>query len=136
MATTAELPDGRVLEIHTDRIEITTLGSQPDPNWDYTDAAGHRHHRDSNGDVPTLRWVVDEPAYTVEEDGYLEEYPETGHHECPLCGEHVPPGMVVGPPFSRYVPGVTTFYLDGDEIDPDEAAALMEDLRASTQAGD
>lgn len=119
------LPDGRTLDAHSEPIETTDLGAKPDPDWVHVDAQGHEH-RYLDGQLPTLRYVVDEEDYTVEdEDGYPEEYPGSGHHECTTCGEHVTPGTGSASGWQTFIPGPVTYLLDGQPITKDHAEALV-----------
>ncbi len=96
---------GRSVDVSRDMIDVTSNVPYPDPDWRSTDASGHEHYRKDDG-YPTLRWIVDESAYSRVEHGFLEEYPEAGHYECSICGERITPGTKVDA-VRRYVPGPT-----------------------------
>lgn len=115
--------NGHTLEIHCEQIEVTSNVPYPDPNWRFTDTAGHEHAL-TDGGYPTLRWIVDVPEHTQMEDGYLEEYPEQGHYECASCGEEILPGTTVDMS-RRYIPGLIECYLDGQPITRAEAEAYI-----------
>jgi hypothetical protein len=105
------------LRIESEPIRFTTLGRPaPDPKWRYTDARGHKHHREAS-EWPTLRWVVDRTYWC---ETCLDEHGE-GHYECRKCGEHIEPGMVMEPPATKFIPGPKRYYLDGEEVTEDEA---------------
>lgn len=59
-----------------DYIDVTSH-DEPDPDWSYTDPAGHVHRYGRE----TTRYVVD--------DAGGDEYPARGHHECLQCGARV-----------------------------------------------
>ena len=85
--------------------------------WCYSDKAGHEHRWDGE-QLPTLRWVVDEPE-GIDSEG--EEWPEQGHWECALCDERVEPGYVVEYPAGSVVqiPGMQHYFIDGKEVTKD-----------------
>lgn len=111
-------------ECHVDRIEVTSCGSEPDPDWKYTDQQGHQHWYHKREDdpwdtYPTLTWITDIPA--------TEDCPRSGHYECAACGEEIGPGLRSTNPggMRQYVPGQATatlifrdgkIYCTGDEI--------------------
>lgn len=129
MSATYTLPDGSKLEMWSDPIEVTSNGPRPDPSWLHTDANGHEH-RWVDGELPSLRWVVDEEDYVVVEDGYPEEYPGSGHYECTQCFERVEPGMRGPSGFREFIPGPVHCTLDGQPISREDAQALIEEARA------
>jgi hypothetical protein len=69
--------------------------SERDPDWRYTDRAGHAHAYGPNFTLPTLWWHK-VPEY--DEDG--EEY-DAGYYQCLECGQKVTPGrrQPMGPPY-------------------------------------
>jgi hypothetical protein len=127
-AASLQLPDGRTLTVSSKEIETTSYLPRPDSGWSFTDAHGHEHQAvsedDNSVDYPTLRWVVDEKDYVVDEDGYPEEYPGSGHWECVTCGEHITPSTIGPSPWREFTPGPRSYYLDGQPISAEEARAL------------
>jgi hypothetical protein len=62
------LPSGVELSIHVQQVEVTSLGSRPDPAWTFTDALGHVHaYNKAARDYSTLTWIQDEEDYVVME---------------------------------------------------------------------
>jgi hypothetical protein len=113
------------LVVEMEFIEITSNSPRPDKGWRHTDAAGHEHHwRDG---YPTLARVVDR-VYWCADCG--DEHDET-HLECPLCHETVEPGMVGPPPYREFVPGRTSYRLDGRPVSETRAKEIVEAYRAS-----
>lgn len=116
MSTTVKI-DTWTLSYRSEPIEVTSFGPRRDPSWRHDDANGHLHVYDGNGGTPTLRWVVDEPGGTyVDDDGYVDEYPDEGHHECILCGDPVEPGMRGPSVFREFIPGPTYCTIESDAI--------------------
>jgi hypothetical protein len=107
----AQLPRGWTLSIETAQIEVPSFSARPNPKWKYIDAAGHDHQADSvlkSISYPTLHWVEDEVYWCPD---CCDEH-TNGHYECPLCKEHIVPGMAASV-YSDYVPGETTIRLVG-----------------------
>lgn len=118
MNGSVRLPDGRLLEYEQELIEVSSSLPQPDEDWTYTDRAGHEH-RYADG-YPTLTWIIDE-SYWCEDCG--DEHTE-GHYECPLCGEHITPGLRGPDLLSKYQPGRRSYYLDGELITKEQVQAI------------
>jgi hypothetical protein len=110
------------LRAETERIEVTSSLPYADKDWTYTDRHGHSHRYDRG--YPTLTWVVE---YTYWCDTCQDEHDE-GHYECPLCGEHITPGMAGPDRFRRYIPGMTRYYLNDEEISETEYRRLAEQI--------
>lgn len=110
--------DGSQLRIETEPIEITSLGSQPDKNWRYTDKAGHRHHWEDG--YPTLTTVV-EPPYWCED---CHDEHQDSHFECSLCGERIAPGVTCNP-WREFTVGRVNYYLDDEPITKERAEEIM-----------
>jgi hypothetical protein len=120
--STVRLPDGRVLEIEVDMIDVTSGLPQPDEGWTYTDHVGHPHRWD-NG-YPTLVLVIDETYWCTDcGDEHTDD-----HWECPLCGEEIKPGTRGPDLFRRYIPGLTSYSLDGEPITREQAMALAQQV--------
>ncbi len=101
------------LSVQVEQIEVTSDTPRLDPAWEYVDEEGHKHRYDADKRTPTLTWVVDEPGGVyVDSDGYPDDYPDEGHYECVICGEHITPGMRGPSLFREYVPGAVTATLD------------------------
>lgn len=120
-------PVPALFSMEVERIDISTLGhSEPDPTWEFTDAAGHFHAFDHEGELPTLvsRMHVepqeDEPdeiaeSTTADEaddwDEFGDSYPETRSH-CLLCDEVIQPRWnYIATPYHQYAPGRTEYRL-------------------------
>jgi hypothetical protein len=125
-------PDDRLWS-ETDRIDVTSNRPRPDPNWTYTDQAGHEHHYDKAAPIvpgrvrgyPTLVMVEDE-TYWCED---CQDEHTDSHLECPICGEHITPGLVGPPLYREYIPGMTHYYLNDEEISPDEYRRLAAEMQ-------
>jgi hypothetical protein len=110
---------GRTFEMERELIEVTSM-SRADPNWSFTDPAGHLHQwwqekpfrpmtdYSPNGRyiVPGLRWVEDE-KYWEDEDWHT-----TGHWECRKCGAEVRPGTCADT-HTQYMAGITSYRIEG-----------------------
>jgi len=124
MGSALRLPDGRRIEVVTDMIDVTSSLPRPDEKWTYTDRAGHEHHW-SDDAWPTLRQVIDDVYWVLDDDGYEEYKEEEFHWECVQCGEHIEPGMRGPSMFKEYMPGHTSYFLDGEEITHEQAEVLL-----------
>jgi hypothetical protein len=82
-----------------DIIDVPSYSGEPDPNWEHTDEQGHHHwmSKKEGNEYPTLKWITDCPAD--------DEYPESGHHECVICGERITPGWLPPTNFNVHVGG-------------------------------
>jgi len=124
-ASSVRLPDGRVLERAVDMVDVTSGLPRADKDWAYTDRQGHPHRWVEGGShYPSLIWVVDQ-TYWCED---CEEEHTDGHEECRYCGEHVTPGTVGPPGHREYIPGMTSYYLDGEPVTPEQYQALLAEL--------
>jgi hypothetical protein len=112
-------PDDR-LWWERDRIDVTSDLPRPDPTWRYTDSFGHEHRREANS-YPTLTWVIDRTYWC---EGCRDEHTE-GHYECRECRQWVTPGLVPAPLYREYVPGMTHYYLNDEEISREEYERLL-----------
>lgn len=124
MTMSFQAPDGHTYRAERDFIMVPpSLGPRLDPDWTYTDAAGHTH----TADRALLVYVQDdpeEPEVMFDEDG--EEYPADEHLECSLCGEWINPGTKPPSPFAEAVPGATSYFRDDEPITPAEFKAAVE----------
>ena len=111
------------LRAETDRIDVTSSLPRPDPKWTYTDQQGHEHYREGNG-YPTLVVVLEEPYWCPD----CHDEHQWSHYECPLCGETIEPGLLPPSPYREYIPGMTHYYLNDEEISPDEYQRLLATL--------
>ena len=96
------------LQIRMERetIPFTSMASEPDPNWRFTDKAGHEHWWTGKG-YPGWNLLAVQPT----ESWWCmdcREYHEDGHLVCRLCGEIIHPGYVGPSPFVRTLPGLVT----------------------------
>lgn len=124
--------EGHTLEIETERIEVTTALPQPDPQWTYTDHAGHHHAYGTSGAAseryPTLTLRESAPYWCSACD---DEHTDTWL-ECPLCGEKITPGTFVDTS-PRYISGFTSYLIDGQPVTEEEGKALLEEIRAASE---
>jgi hypothetical protein len=118
---------------------ISVISDLPEanPNWRYTDEAGHEHRWTGDG-YPTLRWVTDFTYWCQD----CRDDHEDGHRECLICGEHIVPGTRLHR-YPRYIAGpwrVDLAYDDGRSrrqygiVNPDDAEALAVATDAETVA--
>jgi hypothetical protein len=120
---TPDAPDGRMdLRAETERIDVTSALPRPDKKWTYTDRHGHEHRWDDG--YPTLVVVTEEPYWCPD---CHDEHTDS-HYECPLCGEEIAPGLVPAPLYREYIPGMTTYYLNDEEISEAEYRRLAEQI--------
>lgn len=126
MSATFQLPDGQVLEMWSDPIEVTSNSPRPDPKWSFTDEHGHTHTWES-GTWHRVQDDPDEPPFWFDVDG--EEHNAPSHTECKLCGEHVHPGTRGPSAFREFIPGPLHCTLNGQPISREEAVALVEAAR-------
>lgn len=121
---------GRTLEIEQDRISVSTALPQPDPNWTYTDQAGHQHEYGTSGAVtnryPTLVLREGEPYWCSD---CQDEHTDTWL-ECPLCSEKITPGTYIDTS-PKYLPGLTSYLIDGQPASKEEGDALLAQIRAA-----
>ena len=81
------------VEVYRDMIDATPIEEQ-DPDWRYTDPAGHEHRyvhlpKQERLEVPTVDWHT---TYTYWCEDCQEEH-EDGEYRCYRCGAVVVPGM-------------------------------------------
>jgi len=108
------------LAMETEQIEVTSALPQPNQNWHYIDRQGHEHYwRDG---YPTLVGVVDE-TYWCADCG--EDHTDS-HWGCATCGEEITPGTYVDTS-RRFVPGLTSFTLNGEPITQERFEELRRD---------
>lgn len=94
-----------VLKVTQQRIDISTSGPKPDPDWTFVDSASHFHAR-AGDEYPTLikkaeRRDCDGSCGGVcEGEGY-----GVTVYSCMLCRERIEPGMIPGPHYDT-MPGL------------------------------
>jgi hypothetical protein len=127
--------DARVFEMKRDPIDVTTL-NRPDPKWSFTDAAGHvhqwhvggkpakRYSPAANYELPTLRWIVDEPA--------TDDWPEEGHYECITCGATAVPGTCADT-IQQFIAGPARCYIDGIPVSRETFETEFEKAKKARQ---
>lgn len=126
MSAKINLGGGGELRIETDQIEVTSNLPKPDRSWRYIDAQGHEHYwRDG---WPTLVTVVEDTYWCADCN---DEHDDT-HFECPQCGEWISPGMVEGGMFREFMPGRTSYYLDGQPITKEQAEEIIAARRGAS----
>ncbi len=106
------------LDVEQTFITVTTSHSEADPDWRFTDRAGHEHrHSGAPTDYyPTLRYVVDGQHWCdgISEGSDLHDphlHVDASHYECQLCGEHIEPGR--REPTPRSIPAQRSITLTG-----------------------
>lgn len=109
------------LHREVDFITYETNHPDPDPNWRFTDAAGHQHQHEKTGErYPTLRYVIDGQHWCdgISEGSDIHDphmQVDVSHYECAQCHEHIRPGM--RPPGPRSMPGHQRLWLSTTRID-------------------
>lgn len=97
-----------------DCLEVTTF-DLPNPDWTYTDKAGHVH-----------QWTGDEILTMCQvDDGtvvYGEEF-TVWHWECRECGEHIMPGRNPSKGVG-FMPGLMHYRVNGREVSKAEYERL------------
>lgn len=118
-----DVVDGVEVIVERESVTIRTLGSREiDPEWAFTDAAGHEH----DASLASLRWVVTETWWCEE----CRDEHEVGEYRCVLCDEKITPRTrhVHDEPFSR--PGRESTYavIGGNQyhLTPEQVAAYQE----------
>jgi hypothetical protein len=100
-----------VLRVERDMIDVTSNLPRPDPDWTYTDRAGHQHRREGR-EYPTLVVVVEDTWWCEDcRDEHTDE-----HLECAQCGETIVPGTVGPHAMREYIPGLASYWLDDEPI--------------------
>lgn len=115
--------NGHTLEIEREMIEVTSNLPQRDPHWKQTDAQGHLHmavNTDAGVVYPTLS--IRQGEEQTDEDG--ETYRERWW-ACHECGATVVPGVVYDRS-RKFIPGLTSYTLDGEHVPPAQAQAFIE----------
>lgn len=130
MATTISTSaNGRDLEIEREMIEVSINLPQPDPNWTYTDRAGHDHAYSAQGSrYPTLVRRESDPYWCADCD---DEHTDSWW-ECPLCGEKITPGTFIDSS-RKFIPGLTMYRINGEDVSPAEGEALLAEIEAKRQ---
>ena len=121
---------GPQLEIDREMVEVSTALPQPDPNWTYTDDAGHEHAYGSRETpYPTLVERQGEPYWCPDcEDEHVDTW-----LECPLCGQKIQPGTYIDTS-PMFIPGLTSYRIDGREVSQEEGEALLARMRQAQEA--
>ena len=95
------------LTYERDYVTVSSLYPEPDPDWTFVDAAGHRH----DGSGETLEWVFTR-TYWCEE--CCDEH-EEGEWRCLECGEVLVPGTRTAQ--DRQLPGLARLTLEAEWSD-------------------
>lgn len=117
--------NGHTLEIEREMVEVTSLFPQRDPHWKQTDAQGHLHlavNTDAGVIYPTLevRWSPPCRCGCDFEDEHVDSW-----WVCPQCEEKITPGVVYDRS-RKFIPGLTSYTLDGEHVPPATAQAFIE----------
>lgn len=127
-ATTVVDHNGRRMEIHTEVIEITSV-VEPDPAWTFTDSEGHPHRAQTASEghtlYPTLRQVTGPADWC---DSCEDEHTDSWF-VCRLCGVTIYPGTRAGR--TQYIPGLTSYEIDGLPVSEAEARAFADEFQRS-----
>ena len=104
-----EPPTKGEFSIEVEQVEISSFGSDPDPNWTFIDTHGHFHAYTADMKLPTL----DERAEWHEYFEPDEETGETGyttlHLHCRICDEEIRPGRIDRGGYRRFAAGRTSW---------------------------
>lgn len=116
------------LETDTEVVEYRTLGGpEPDPDWTYTDKAGHQHHYTKDyPHWPTLKWILDR-TYWCES---CQDDHEEGHWACAICEEEIKPGEVNRAPRTISRPGRITYLVDGEPVTKERFDDVAKEVQA------
>lgn len=135
------LADGTELVFEQSYIDVRTMGhSVYDPDWRFTDAAGHDHYR-QDSEFPTLeeRWDAGEADYesACTDSGcscWDDPEPVFAGYYCKTCGETIEPGRKWKGEERLRIPGVRGLYRRGTlrGISTEEARELYEKGIAET----
>jgi hypothetical protein len=135
MASFSMSHEGHTLSVETESIDVTAI-SEPDPNWTFTDKAGHAHSYVADrpgGPYPTLEYRT---RHDHADDG---ECDADGDQEfcypvlvCRVCGQPVKPGVRAGQP--TRIPGLTTYTIDGRPVSKQAAEDFAASMRAERLA--
>jgi hypothetical protein len=132
MGSTVTLPDGTILRVEQDLVDVTAL-SRPNPSWGYIDPAGHAHQWYVGEHVaplaygPELRYHL--PTTELVQVGttvYEDDDEETPIYErrCVLCGAKVEAGTA-SDETRQYIMGLRRVYINDQLATQEEVAALM-----------
>ena len=116
--------NGHTWEVYMEPVEVTSL-HRPDPDWTFTDSAGHIHRWDPPGayrplvhySLPTLKGVTDFAGVYDEQGEMLE--PPIWHWECRQCGQRVDPGYTADQ-YRQYVAGLKHYLIDDRHVSFEE----------------
>lgn len=114
--------DGKVMVASTAMLDVTAI-REPDPDWTWTDRAGHEHHAkgDDQGHVmyPTLN-VVNAAAHWCYN---CQDVHPAVWFVCRECGEETLPGVRDGQP--QVIKGPTVYMIDDDEVTREQAEEFI-----------
>lgn len=111
----------QVFEMRQEYTQVSDMGgSEADPDWVFTDGAGHEHRRVGRA-VPTLVTVQDTPGGWCHD--CQDEHEGDSHQECAQCREEVRPGTRFRAPGMVMIPGMSEYRIDGEYVTPDEFKA-------------
>lgn len=119
------LVSGEMLTIETEMIEVTSMLPRLDPHWKFVDQAGHEHHADGT------KYQVEYPTLDVREREYycyqcLDLHTESSW-VCKLCSEVIEPGTTGPSPIREFIPGMTTYRMNGIPIPEERAREILAD---------
>lgn len=137
--------EGHELEITTESIDVTPM-TEADPNWTFTDSAGHPHRYDKDapdGPYPTLEYrprhgcggSLEPGADPFEEPGCDYDGDQELCHpvlSCKQCGAWITPGSRIGMP--HRIPGLRTYLIDGKPVSKQAADDFVAAARGEAQA--
>lgn len=118
----AQTPFGE-LRVEVEQVEVTSSGPRPDKDWRYTDQKGHEHYW-RNG-YPTIVEVVDRTYWCPD----CEDEHQDTHLECPICHEHISPGMLGPSMWREFVPGRRSYWLNGEPVSEERANEIIAEMR-------
>lgn len=124
MNAECQLPDGSTLRIEQEVIDVSTSLPEHDPDWQYTDAQGHKHSM-VKGKYPMLRWVVFKTYFCSD----CNDEHEKGEYRCKLCNEVITPGSRNPSPHPKLVLGLRAYYLNDEPITQERYKEIIQNTR-------
>jgi len=125
---------GWTFSVLQDWVDATSGVPSIDPNWTFTDAAGHPHSYD--GGYRTLRHVIDSQHFCDGTEGIYNHDPhwavDESHYECLICDTVIEPGTIA-PYTPQSIPGMRSYTATGPvggftvefAMSPEEFEAVM-----------
>lgn len=115
------------LEVITDMIAVPTVSGyhlEPDPEWSFTDAAGHEHHWSLPARLVTLTTTQELRYWCPDcQDQHIDPF-----LVCALCHERIQPGYepVQDQPF---IPGMKHYLINDEEVSQELFMAIIAEMK-------